>query len=1004
MSENEARTVTAALERWAGLRRAACYLAVAALVLAAIGVVHYRAESRGQRQTHETSERLNVSLGQTALVRALETVQSDLAYLAQHNQSLGLFRDEPGAKRALTADFMTFAAEKGLYDQVRFLDPRGMELVRVNLEEAGPRPVPADRLQNKADRYYFEEAAALGRGEVYISPLDLNVERGRVQQPLKPVIRLSTPVFGPDRERTGVLILNYLGERLLGAFRTATANISDHVVLLNADGFWLSSPRPEDEWGFMSGQQRSFATDHRSAWERIRRESAGQFTTADGTYTFATVHPIEPRAGTGRPASGPWKVVSQLGPGELGLGAGAFARHHLPLYSVMLVLLAMGAILLARARLRQRQALMRVAFEQRFREILENIDLMGLGLDVDGTINFCNRALLERVGWEARDLYGRSCFQTLIAAEDRAQYDQLFRELVAGERPLAPSDSRILTREGERRIVAWNCAPVQRPDGARAGLVFLGEDVTEAREAEEQVRMLSRAVEQSPATVMITDPRGAIEYVNPKFTQLTGYTLDEVRGINPRILKSGKTTPEEYACLWKTVTSGGEWRGELQNRKKNGDLYWEAATICAVHDRRGEVAHFLAVKEDITERRRLEDRFRHCVESAPCALVLGDRDGRIVLINRGVEKLFGYARDELLGREVELLLPKELRERHVRYRTAFHSAPNARPMGAGRDLMARRKDGSRFPVEVGLIPVEDSDESDLVLASVVDITERRRLERALVERDVTIAESRALAAVGRMANMVAHDIRNPLSSVKMGLQIIGKQLADRLTPEVRELSGIALEQVHYMEEILDDLMSYSRENHLSLEWLQVDKLLDAAVLLVQRQIDEHRVTVRTRYQTGLPHLHGDATRLRRAFSNLILNAAQATRGLQDREPQVLISTHLELAPGRPRIRVEIRDNGPGVDPDQIPRLFEPFFTTRSAGTGLGLPIVRRIVEQHRGTVEIWPGDTGTCVSVVLPTGPLELPAQEAQPERSADLALAAGDFDPDAPAGGSQPP
>ncbi len=144
--------------------------------------------------------------------------------------------------------------------------------------------------------------------------------------------------------------------------------------------------------------------------------------------------------------------------------------------------------------------------------------------------------------------------------------------------------------------------------------------------------------------------------------------------------------------------------------------------------------------------------------------------------------------------------------------------------------------------------------------------------------------------------------------------------------------------------------------------------------------------------------------MRRAFSNLILNAAQATRGLQDREPQVLISTHLELAPGRPRIRVEIRDNGPGVDPDQIPRLFEPFFTTRSAGTGLGLPIVRRIVEQHRGTVEIWPGDTGTCVSVVLPTGPLELPAQEAQPERSADLALAAGDFDPDAPAGGSQPP
>jgi PAS domain S-box-containing protein len=132
----------------------------------------------------------------------------------------------------------------------------------------------------------------------------------------------------------------------------------------------------------------------------------------------------------------------------------------------------------------------------------------------------------------------------------------------------------------------------------------------ERKGSEDQIRKLSRAVEQSPTSIVITDLKGGIEYVNPKFTQVTGYTLAEACGQNPRILKGGKTTPEEYRHLWQTITQGGEWRGELHNRKKNGELYWEFASISPLVDAQGQITHFLAVKEDITERRVLEEQLR----------------------------------------------------------------------------------------------------------------------------------------------------------------------------------------------------------------------------------------------------------------------------------------------------------------------------------------------------------------------------------------------------------
>ena len=179
-------------------------------------------------------------------------------------------------------------------------------------------------------------------------------------------------------------------------------------------------------------------------------------------------------------------------------------------------------------------------------------------------------------------------------------------------------------------------------------------DITERKQAEEELEKLSQAVEQSPASVVITDLSGTIEYVNPKFCEVTGYTIEEALGQNPRILKSDLTPSEVYRELWKTIKAGYEWRGEFQNKKKNGELYWESATISPLKSGDGSIAHYLAVKEDITERKQMEEsirekeaRFRGYFEHSQVGMAVTSPTKGWVEANDQLQRMLGYTLDEL---------------------------------------------------------------------------------------------------------------------------------------------------------------------------------------------------------------------------------------------------------------------------------------------------------------------------------------------------------------------
>ena len=268
------------------------------------------------------------------------------------------------------------------------------------------------------------------------------------------------------------------------------------------------------------------------------------------------------------------------------------------------------------------------AANSKLRAVLDaSTEVAFIATDTAGLVTTFNRGAEKMLGYAAEEMVGR---QTLALIHDPGEVAARGAELTAqlGQavagfevfvtvprlRGAEQREWTYVRKDGSTLKVSLVVTAVRDAAGEITGYLGVALDVTERRRAEARLRQLLEAVRQSPVSIVITDPRGNIEYVNPKFERLTGYTLAEIAGQNPRVLKSGETPPEQYASMWETVLAGGEWQGEFHNRKKNGELYWERAAISAIMDREGQVTHLLAVKEDITERKHITaeiERHRH---------------------------------------------------------------------------------------------------------------------------------------------------------------------------------------------------------------------------------------------------------------------------------------------------------------------------------------------------------------------------------------------------------
>ena len=250
--------------------------------------------------------------------------------------------------------------------------------------------------------------------------------------------------------------------------------------------------------------------------------------------------------------------------------------------------------------------------------IIESSEDAIIGKTLDGMIKSWNAGAEKMYGYTKERIINQP-ISIIIPHDHQDEMNQILEKIQVNQH-IDHYETVRLKKDGTRFDVSISISPIYNVEGSLVGASTITRDISFRKKAEDELRKLSRAVDQSPASIVITDTSGAIEYVNPKFVQITGYSIEEAIGKNPRILKSDKKMSEEYKQLWSTITSGSEWHGEFHNKKKNGELYWESAVMSPIREARGTITHFLAVKEDITQRKKAEAEREKLINELQAAL------------------------------------------------------------------------------------------------------------------------------------------------------------------------------------------------------------------------------------------------------------------------------------------------------------------------------------------------------------------------------------------------
>lgn len=332
--------------------------------------------------------------------------------------------------------------------------------------------------------------------------------------------------------------------------------------------------------------------------------------------------------------------------------------------------------------------------------------------------------------------------------------------------------------------------------------------------------------------------------------------------------------------------------------------------------------------------------FRLAVEASPSAMVMSNQEGRIILVNSRAETLFGYKREELLGQPIEILLTEASRTGHANIRQSFLGDPQARPTGIGRDLRAQRKDGTQFPVEIGLNPIR-TDEGTWVLSSIVNLTfDRQKLE-----------------SVGALAGGIAHDFNNFLGSILSDADLALAELGSGSSPveEIRRIRTVVIRA----SQVVRQLMIYAVQEKAHHELVDISWLMEEMKALLQVSISK-RSTLKMNLARNLPPVLGDRGQICQIAMNLVINASDAIA----ENGVITIATSRvtggrDLAPSSPTelpdgayIRLSISDTGRAMTEAERARIFDPFFTTKFAGRGLGLAVVQGIVRAHGGAIDV----------------------------------------------------
>jgi PAS domain S-box-containing protein len=481
-------------------------------------------------------------------------------------------------------------------------------------------------------------------------------------------------------------------------------------------------------------------------------------------------------------------------------------------------------------------------------------------------------------------------------------------------------------------------------------------------QSEDQLRILIDGVQDY--AIFTLDPQGTVVSWNAGAGRIKGYKAEEIIGQNfSRFYSQDDIAlgrPEEAL---RTAAASGRYETRSWRVRKDGSRFLANFVITAARDSCGVLLGFTEISRDITERQETEAKYRGLLEAAPDAIVVVNKAGEIVLLNLQAEKQFGYHRDELIGQQVKNIIPEGFAERLIADGTRTAAEALAQQIGMGIELLGRRKDGSDFPIEIMLSPLE-SPEGILVTAAIRDISARKRTEERLIK---TVGElKRSNDELEQFAYVASHDLQEPLRMVASYTQLLAKRYRGRLDSDADEFIAYAVDGSNRMQQLIEDLLAYSRAGTegKALRKISSERALQEALANLRLTIEESGALVT---HGSLPDITTDDTQLTQVFQNLVGNAIKY-RSVE--VPRIHISA---AAHGGNEWIFSVGDNGLGIDPKYFAKIFILFqrLHGRDAfeGTGIGLAICKKMLERLGGRiwVESQPGKVmGSTFYFALP--------------------------------------
>ena len=586
-------------------------------------------------------------------------------------------------------------------------------------------------------------------------------------------------------------------------------------------------------------------------------------------------------------------------------------------------------------------------------------------LDQEGRYTYINRAHAAMYGYTVDELIGQS-WKTLYSKDQlRIIEENCFPQLRSSGQ--WQGELLGLRKDGTTTQIEISLSLLMSLDGSSNGLICTCHDMTDRKRAEERFR---QAVESAPSGMIMIDSQGNIVLTNQATSQLFGYDQDELIGTS-----IDQLVPDRFRSNHPAQRS--QFFGNPHPRKMGAgrDLFGlhkdgtEVPVEIGLNPFKTEEGTFvLASVVDITARKLEEERFRLVVETTPNGMIMVDTSGRIVLVNQLTESLFGYSRAELLGQQIEILVPLPFRNEHPRHRASYLTKQKqSRTMGKGRELCGRHKDGHEIPIEVGLNPIE-TQEGLFVLASVVDVTGRKATEEQLKKnadaleqknKELVVTRDQALAAARSKSDFLAtmsHEIRTPLNGV---IGMTDLLLDSHLDADQLEMVETVKHSGEFLLTIINDILDFSKidAGKLDLEVIPfdirnlVDEVLD---ILAERAGQKGLELIGLVYATTPQYVQGDPGRVRQILFNLIGNAIKFTQ-----EGEIVVDVSVsQTTTNTTTLRFAVTDTGIGIAPEAQQTLFESFTqadssTTRKfGGTGLGLAICKRLVSMMQGDMGV----------------------------------------------------